>query len=69
MDALVEGLLVAAARLYLYEFNGYAANLGSPRWTWEGYHLAMQVAYDEAGHVRGADPGTEPLPVGRIVLH
>jgi len=69
MDALVEGLLVAAARLYLFEFNGPAANMGSKRWTWEAYHLAMQVAYDDDGLVRGADPGTEPPPVGKVLFH
>lgn len=69
MDALVEGFLVAAARLYLYEFNGPAANMGSARWTWDAYHLAMQVAYDEEGHVRGSGPGAAPPPVGKVLLH
>ena len=69
MGALVEGVLVAVARRYLYEFNSYAAHLGSQRWSWEAYHLAMQVAYDEEGRVRGADPDAEPAPVGKVLFH
>lgn len=66
---LVLGLLVAAARLYLYEFNGPAANMGSTRWTWEAYHLAMQVAYDDDGHVRGSDKDACDVPVGKVLFH
>ena len=69
-NELIEAFLVAAARLYLYEFNGPLAQLGSTRWTWPAYHLAMQVAYDEEGYVRGSDhDGPEPPPVGKVILN
>lgn len=45
-------LVVAIARYYLYEFDGPDAGPTSPRWRWEWYRLAMQVAYDEHDLVR-----------------
>lgn len=44
--SLVDQIVIAACRQYVFEFKGKSANYGSKVYRWELYALAMDIVRD-----------------------